>query len=51
MPYLGIFQLEFEKHIVIFETSVLEFVLLRSWVQNYKSLNLRPKIPYLGIFG
>ena len=51
MPYLGIFQLEFEKHIVIFKISVLEFVLLQSWVQNYKSLNLGPKIPYLGIFG
>ena len=34
MPYFGIFQLEFEKYIVIFEISVLEFVLLQSLVQN-----------------
>ena len=34
MPYLGIFRLEFEKHIVIFEISVFEFVLLQSLVQN-----------------
>ena len=34
MPYFGIFRLEFEKYIVIFEISVLEFVLLQSLVQN-----------------
>ena len=34
MPYLGIFGLEFEKNIVIYEISVLEFVLLQSLVQN-----------------
>ena len=28
MPYLGIFGLEFEKNIVIFEISVLEFFCL-----------------------
>ena len=34
MPYLGIFRLEFEKNIDIFEISVLEFVLLQRLVQN-----------------
>ena len=34
MLCLGIFRLEFEKCIVIFEISVLEFVLLQSLVQN-----------------
>ena len=34
MPYLGIFQLEFEKNIVIFEISVVEFVLLQSLLQS-----------------
>ena len=32
--YLGISSLEFEKAIVIFETSALEFVLLQSLVQK-----------------
>ena len=34
MPYLGIFQLEFEKNIVIFEISGVEFVLLQSLLQS-----------------
>ena len=61
MPYLGIFDpkmthegisgLEFEKNIVIFGISILEFVLLRSLVQKQKSLNLRSKMSDLGIFG
>ena len=34
MPYLGIFGLEFEKNIVIFEISVVEFVLLQSLLQS-----------------
>ena len=34
MPYLGIFRVEFEKNIVIFEISVLAFVLLQTLVQN-----------------
>ena len=32
--YLGIFSLQFEKAIVIFETSALGFVLLQSLVQK-----------------
>ena len=43
MPYLRIFRLEFKNTIVIFEISVLEFVLLQSLVQKYKPLNLGPK--------
>ena len=50
MPYLGIFGLLFEKNIVVFVISILEFVLLQSLVQKRKSLNLRPKMPDLGIF-
>ena len=34
MPYLGIFGLEFEKNMVIFEITVLEFALLQSLVQK-----------------
>ena len=61
MPYLGIFDpkmphegisgLEFEKNIVKFGISILEFVLLQSLVQKQKSLNLRSKMSDLGIFG
>ena len=34
MLYLGIFELEFEKAIVIFETNTFKFVWLQSLVQN-----------------
>ena len=34
MPDLGIFGLEFEKNIVIFKISVLEFVLKQSLAQK-----------------
>ena len=50
MPCFVVFGLEFEKNIVIFELSVLGFVLLQSLVQKYKSLNLRPKTSGLSIF-
>ena len=42
--------LEFENVFVIFEISVLEFVLLQSYVQKQKSLNLGPKMPDVGNF-
>ena len=51
MPYLGIFGLEFQKTIVVFEVSSLEFVSLLNLVEKWKFLNLGPKMPYLGIFG
>ena len=47
---LGIFELEFENNIAVFEICVLEFVLLQSLVQNYKSLKVGPKIGESGIF-
>ena len=34
MPYLGNFGLEFGKNMVIFEITVLEFILLQSLVQK-----------------
>ena len=50
MPDLGILGLEFEKNIVIFEISTLKFVKLQNFAKKQKRLNLRPKMPYLGIF-
>ena len=51
MPYLGILGLEFQKIIVIFEMSTLQFVKLQNFVKKRKCLNLGPKMPYLGILG
>ena len=51
MPYLGIFGLEFENNIEIIEISTLEFVITQIFAKKQKCLNLKPKIPYLGIFG
>ena len=51
MSHLGIFGLEFENNIVIFEISTLEFVKLQNFAKKQKCLNLGPKIPHLGIFG
>ena len=48
---LRILGLQFESTIVIFEISVLEFVLLQSLVQKQKSLNLVPKMPYFDFLG
>ena len=43
-PSLGIFGLEFENAIVIFQISALEFIFLQILVQIIKLLNLGPKI-------
>ena len=51
MPNLRIFGLEFENTIVMFQISVREFVLLQSFVQKQKFLNLGQKMPYFGNFG
>ena len=51
MPYFGIFWLEFQKTIVVFEISTLEFVYLQNLARKQKCLNLGPKVPYFGIFG
>ena len=36
IPYLGIFELEFEKAIVIFEISTLEYVILQNFAKEIK---------------
>ena len=36
MPHLGIFGLEFENNIVIFETSTLEFFLIAKFLEIIK---------------
>ena len=47
----GYFELEFQKTIVVFEISILEFIYMQSFIQKQKKTsNLGPKIPYLGIF-
>ena len=52
MPYLGIFRLEFENNIVIFEISTLEFAQVQNFVKKKQNcLILGPKMPYLGVFG
>ena len=40
---MGIFGLEFENNIVVFEISAFEFIKLQDFAKEY--------IPYLGIFG
>ena len=47
MPYLGIFGLEFENSIVIFEISTLEFIKLQNLEEKQKRLTLGPKLTYL----
>ena len=49
-PDLGIFGLEFENNIVIFEISTLKFVSLENFAEKQKCLNLGSKMSYLGIF-
>ena len=52
-PYLGIFKLQLEKAIVIFEISTLKFPSKQIFVQNKRNFKCGTKsqIPYLGIFG
>ena len=50
MLYLSIFGLELEKTIAIFEINTLEYFYKQSFAWKWKSLNLAPKMPYLGIF-
>ena len=42
----GIFGLEFENNIVIFEISTLEFVSLQNFAKKQECLNLGVKMPY-----
>ena len=51
MPYLDIFGLKFQKGIVIFEINTLEYFLKQSFEWKWKSLNLGPAMPYLGVLG
>ena len=50
LPYLGILGLDFSKIIDIFEISTFKLVYLQNFAKKQKSLNLGPKVPYLGIF-
>ena len=47
MPDLGIFGLEFENNIVIFEISILEFAYLQNFVKKQKCLNLGSKMRWV----
>ena len=48
--HLGIFKLEFEKTIVIFEIINIELLKIQSFVKMLKSVNMGTKMPYLGYF-
>ena len=52
-PYLGIFKLQLEKAIVIFEISTLKFPCKQIFVQKKRDFKCETKsqIPCLGIFG
>ena len=52
-PYLGIFKLQLEKTIVIFEISTLKFPSKQIFVQKKRifKCGTKSQIPYLGIFG
>ena len=50
MSHLGNFRLKFVKAIAIFEFSAMGFVIMPKFVQNKKTLNSGPKMPYLGVF-
>ena len=49
MTYLGVFGLEIENYILIFEIYTLDFFQKKSLVQKLKLLNLGPRIAYLGV--
>ena len=51
MPDLGIFGLDFENKIVIFEISTLEFVQLQNIVEKQQCLNLGPNMLDFCILG
>ena len=48
--FLSIFRLKLEQSNAIFGITTLEFPKFRNFERKQKCLNLRPKIPYLGIF-
>ena len=51
MPDLGVFGLEFENNIALFEISTLEFVYLQNFTKKHKCLNLGPKMSDLYTLG
>ena len=48
--YLRISRLKFEKTIVLFEISTVEFVNIQKFVRSKIMSNLGPKMPCLGVF-
>ena len=50
VPDLGIFLLEFEKTIVIFQISTLKYGYLQNFWRKRKCLKFEPKGPYLVMF-
>ena len=50
MSYFGIFRLEFEKTIFIFDIKTQKFVYTQSFIQNERTLNVGPKTAQLKIF-
>ena len=51
MPYLVIFGPELLKAIVVFQMSTFKFVTMQNFRKKPKWPNVRPAMPYLGIFG
>ena len=50
MPYLGIFEQEFQKNFAIFEISALKLALLQNLVQKIKILKFGTKNALFGYF-
>ena len=51
MPYLGILGHNFEKRMSHLKSEPSNLSCCKPWCKNKKSLNLGPKMPYLGISG
>ena len=51
MSFLGIFRLYLKKTVVILEISKFEFLIMKSFIQTQKYLNLGQKLLFWGIFG
>ena len=51
MPYLGVLDSNFEKPLLYLKSTPLSLPYCKVWCKRQKSLNLGPKMPYLGIFG
>ena len=51
MPYLGVLGSNFEKPLSYLKSTPLNLPYWTVWCKRQKSLNLGPKMSYLGIFG